>query len=101
MGPARLRGIKNPEIQFPCQSLTPIFKMIILGVYVNNMLFLVVDLSSNLWYNTLHSEAGTPPDKLDRPSPDGHVTPLPKGRSRVFVCPAWYTARGRLSSYLS
>jgi hypothetical protein len=46
-----------------------------MGVYAIKEPFLVVDLSSNLWYNTLHSEAGTPPDKLDRPSPDDHATP--------------------------
>ena len=39
-----------------------------LGVFVISMLFLVVDLSSNLWYNTLHSKAGESPDKPNRPS---------------------------------
>jgi len=50
------------------------------------MLFLVVDLSSNLWYNTLHNEAGRSPVKPNRPSPQwSRDTPIFGAIARIRV----------------
>ena len=57
-----------------------------LGVFVISMLFLVVDLSSNLWYNTLHSKAGRSPDKPNRPSSQqSRDTPIYGALARIRV----------------
>jgi hypothetical protein len=58
------------------------------------MPFLVVDLSSNLWYNTLHNEAGRSPDKPNRPSPQwSRDTPINGALARVCVPIILHTAR--------
>ena len=60
--------------------------MLWLGVFVISTLFLVVDLSFNLWYNTLHNAAGRSPDKPNRPSPQwSRDTPIYGAIARIRV----------------